>query len=147
MHDATPLLIAMIDSMEDTSASQQIDEIIKMHSNWKGDLLVQLRRAIKQADPAVLEEIKWRMRTRPEGLAVWSHNGILCFAEIWKDNIKLLFPKGAHLQDPKKLFNARLESKTNRAIEFRENDKIGIIAFKALILEAVQLNTLKTSKE
>lgn len=129
--------------MEDKSASEQIDDIIKQHAGWKGDVLSHLRDAIKQADPSVVEEIKWKMANRPEGLPVWSHDGILCFAETWKDNIKLLFPKGALLKDPKGQFNSRLQSKTTRAIEIREGDHINEPALKDLILEAVKLNDSK----
>lgn len=131
--------------MQEKSATEQIDEIIKMHANWKGDLVSQLRALIQQADQGLTEEVKWKMATRPEGLAVWSHNGILCFAEIWKDNIKLLFPKGAQLQDPKILFNARLQSKDIRAIEFKEHSKVDEAALIELVREAVKLNTVNLS--
>lgn len=127
--------------MEDKSASRQIDDIIKAYGGWKGELIARLRAVIKSADHDVVEEIKWKMRTRPEGLPVWSHNGIVCFVETWKDNIKLLFPKGAQQKDPKKLFNARLKSKDIRAIEFKENDLIDVINLTKLIREAVKLNT------
>lgn len=125
------------------SASEQIDDIIKSHGGWKGETLSRLRAGIKQADPAVVEEIKWKMKTRPEGLAVWSHDGMVCFAEVWKDNIKLLFPKGALLKDTNKLFNARLKSKDIRAIEFREGDSVNGAALGELVLEAVKLNAGK----
>lgn len=129
--------------MEKQSASEQIDDIIKMHPGWKGELLVQLRHTINKADPNLAEEIKWKMATRPEGLPVWSHDGILCFAEIWKDNIKLLFPKGAQLKDLDKAFNARLLSKDIRAIEYREGQSVDSSALVGLIHEAVQFNTTK----
>jgi hypothetical protein len=127
--------------MNDKSASEQIDDIIKMHNNWKGQTLVQIRTLLRQADPCIVEEVKWKMATRPEGLPVWSHNGILCFAETWKDNVKLLFPKGAQLKDPKKLFNARLASKTNRAIEFKEDSNVDGAGLKDLITEALEANS------
>lgn len=129
--------------MEEKPSSQQIDDIISMYGGWKGEILSRLRAVVRQADPAVTEEIKWKMRTRPEGLPVWSHNGILCFAETWKDGIKLLFPKGAQLQDPSKLFKARLNSSEIRAVEFREGDTVDEVALKGLVLEAVELNTSK----
>ena len=132
--------------MDDKSASQQIDDIIKMHKNWKGVMLSQLRAAIKHADPDLTEEVKWKMATRPEGLAVWSHDGMLCFAEIWKDNIKLLFPKGALLKDPEGLFNSRLKSKDIRAIELREGDGVDAATLSALINDAAALNASKRSK-
>lgn len=129
--------------MPEKSASEQIDEIIKMHSGWKGETLSQLRNLIKRSDPELTEEVKWKMATRPEGLPVWSHDGILCFAEIWKDNVKLLFPKGAQIKDSTKLFNSRLASKTIRAIEFRENGVIVGAELEKLIHQAVKLNTSK----
>lgn len=129
--------------MQDKSAKEQIDDIIKMHAGWKGETLSSLRTAITQADSAIVEEIKWRMASRPEGLPVWSHDGIVCFAETWKDNIKLLFPKGSSLKDPHKLFNSRLESKTTRAIELKEGDTVSTIELQALVQEAVQQNIPK----
>lgn len=127
-------------SSKDKLATQEIDDIINSHGGWKGEVLSQLRSAIKQADPSVVEEIKWKMKTRPEGLPVWSHSGIVCFAEVWKDNIKLLFPKGAQIKDSKKLFNARLKSKDIRAIEFRDGDGVDGVGLRELVLEAVKLN-------
>ena len=129
--------------MGDKPAAQQIDDIIKTYGGWKGELLARLRAQIKQADPDTVEEIKWKMATRPEGLPVWSHDGILCFAETWKDNIKLLFPKGAHLKDPKKLFNARLQSKDIRAIEFKDGSSVDEPALRELVHEAIDLNASK----
>lgn len=125
--------------MADKNPSEQIDDIISTYGGWKGDLIASLRRVILKADPNVTEEIKWKMRTRPEGLPVWSHNGIICFAETWKDNIKLLFPKGASLDDPNKLFNARLQSKDIRAIEFKEGDTVDEGALTSLVHEALKL--------
>lgn len=133
----------MINSMKDKPATEQIDDIIKIHSDWKGELLSKLRTVILSADSNVCEEVKWKMKTRLEGLPVWSFKGIICFAEIWKDNIKLIFYYGSELEDPKKLFNARLKSSTVRAIEFHENDKVNEPEIKALVLEAVQLNNSK----
>lgn len=127
--------------MGEKTASEQIDDIIRQHAGWKGQLLSQLRAVINEADPELTEEIKWKMANRPEGLAVWSHSGILCFAEIWKDNIKLLFPKGAHLNDPHNLFNARLQSKDIRAIEFRQTDTFNTSSLLELLREALKFNT------
>lgn len=129
--------------MKDTSASQQIDTIIETYSGWKGRLLSQLRAAITQAAPEIIEEVKWKMPSRPEGLPVWSHHGIVCIAETFKNDIKLVFFKGAQLQDPDKLFNARLKSKTDRAIMFQEGDNVNESALKELVIEAVQLNAPK----
>lgn len=133
--------------MADKPASQQIDDIIKMHGGWKGETLSQLRSIIKQADPEVVEEVKWKSPSRPEGLPVWSHDGILAIAETWKDNIKLIFFKGSEMKDPRGLFNSRLKSKTDRAIELREGDTIDEPALKALVKEAVELNESKTNKQ
>lgn len=132
--------------MSDKSAAQQIDDIIKQHGGWKGDAIKHLRAIIKHADPNIIEEIKWKMATRPEGLPVWTRNGIVCFTEIWKDNIKLIFFKGAQLTDPTKLFNSRLQSSTLRAIELHEGDRIDETGIKALVVEAAELNANKAAR-
>lgn len=123
--------------------NKDVDEIIALYGGWKGETLSQIRAVINEADPSVLEEVKWRMKSRPEGLPVWSHNGIVCIAETFKDNIKLVFFKGIFLKDPAKLFNARLLSKTDRAIELHEGDKIETAALTALMREAVAYNESK----
>ncbi len=132
--------------MSDKSASMQIDNIITQYGGWKGDVLIQLRTIINDADSRVIEEIKWKTPTRPEGLPVWSHNGIVCFAETWKDNIKLIFFKGSQLTDTNKLFNSRLKSSTIRAIEIREGDQINEAGIRQLVVEAVDLNSSKASQ-
>ena len=132
--------------MEEKSAAAQIDDIIKKHAGWKGDTLTKIRAAILAADPEIVEEIKWRMASRPEGLPVWSHNGIVCIVETWKDNIKLLFFKGPELADPRKLFNARLKSSRERAIEFREGDAVDATGIAELVRESVKLNLGKGKK-
>jgi hypothetical protein len=136
----------MMNSMEDKPASEQIDGIIKKYGGWKAEMLTRLREVINQADPMVVEEVKWKMRTRPEGLPVWSHDGIVCIAETFKNDIKLVFFKGVYMKDLQKLFNARLMSKTDRAIEFREGSTVNEAALKELVIEAVQLNTSKNKK-
>ncbi|HJR78562.1 MAG TPA: DUF1801 domain-containing protein [Anaerolineales bacterium] len=103
----------------------------------------ELRALIKKADPAVLEEVKWKMPSKPMGVPVWSHDGIICHADILKNAVRLTFHKGTLMNDPKKLFNTRLESNTVRAIDFHEGDTVDEAALKALILEAVELNTSK----
>src|SRR5262245_51626190 len=128
------------------SPSQQIDAIIRESGDWRGKKLSQLRALIKQADPVVVEEVKWKKPSKPTGVPVWSHDGILCIADTLKNAVRLTFPKGAQLKDPKKLFNTRLESKTVRAIDFHEGDTVDEAALKALILEAVGLNTSKMHK-
>jgi hypothetical protein len=126
--------------MEDKSASEQIDVIIKKSGDWRGEKLSQLRALIKKADPALVEEVKWKKPSKPEGVPVWSHDGILCVADTLKNAVRLTFPKGAQIKDPKKLFNARLDSNTVRAIDFHEGEPINEVALKALIVEAVGLN-------
>ena len=130
-------------SSKEKSPSQQIDAIIKEPGDWRGKKLSQLRALIKKADPAVIEEVKWKKPSKPSGVPVWSHNGILCVADTLKNAVRLTFPKGAQVKDPKKLFNARLDSKTVRAIDFHEGDTVDEAALKSLILDAVGLNTAK----
>jgi hypothetical protein len=135
--------------MAEKSASEQIDDIIKQHGGWKGQVLSRVREVIKQADPAVVEEVKWKMPTRPEGLPVWSHDGILCMAETWKDNVKLIFTKCAQMDALAPHFNASLKRKTDRAIEFREGDDVSTVeaGLKQIVAEAVRLNELKAKKQ
>ncbi len=129
------------------SASQEIDAIIKEPGDWRGKKLSQLRVLIKKADPAVIEEVKWKKPSKPSGVPVWSHDGILCVADTLKRAVRLTFPKGAQMKDPKKLFNTRLDSKTVRAIDFFEGASMDEAAFKALMLEAVRANTSKSRKQ
>ncbi|MGH7764340.1 MAG: DUF1801 domain-containing protein [Candidatus Dormibacteraceae bacterium] len=126
--------------MRDATASQQIAAIIKKTAGWRGETLAQLRTLIKAADPGVVEEVKWKKPSRPEGVPVWSHDGIVCLGEALKNAVRLTFPMGAQLRDPKGLFNTRLDSKTVRAIDFHEGDAIKESALKALIVEGVHLN-------
>ncbi len=129
--------------MEDKSAPQQIDDIIKKTNDWRGERLSQLRSLIREADPVAIEEVKWKKPSKPEGVPVWSHDGILCVAETLKTAVRLTFPKGAQVKDPKKIFNTRLDSKTVRAIDFHESDPVDTAALKALIIEAAQVNATK----
>jgi len=128
------------------SPTQQIDAIIEKAGDWRGKKLSQLRALIKQADPALVEEVKWKKPSNPMGVPVWSHDGILCIGEALKNAVRLTFPKGAQIKDPKKLFNTRLDSNTVRAIDFREADTVDEAALKALILDAVGLNMAKERK-
>ena len=130
--------------MKDSSSSQQIDAIIDEHRDWKGKTLSQLRVLIQKADPAVVEEVKWKKPSNPSGVPVWSHDGIVCVGGVLKNSVRLTFPKGSKLKDPKKLFNANLKGVT-RAIDFHEGDSINETALKAFILEHVKLNTLNTA--
>ncbi len=122
---------------------RSIRAIIQEQIDWRGEKLSQLRALIKQADPDVVEEVKWKKPSRPQGVPVWFHNGNICIADILKNAVRLTFPQGAQLKDPQKLFNTRLDSNTVRAIDFREGDSVDETALKALILDAVGLNTSK----
>nr|AKQ01109.1 hypothetical protein [uncultured Chloroflexi bacterium Rifle_16ft_4_minimus_1477] len=133
----------MSPSPKEKSISQQINAIIKEPGDWRGKKLAQLRTLIKKADPAVVEEVKWKKPSKPMGVPVWSHDGIVCIGEPLKNAVRLTFPKGALMKDPKKLFNTRLDSKTVRAIDFYEDSTVNEATFKALILEAVKLNAAK----
>jgi hypothetical protein len=130
--------------MTDKPASEQIDDMIKLYGGWKGKMLSQLRAVIMEAELALTEEIKWKMRSRPEGLPVWTQSGIVCMVETFKNDMKLVFPKGTKMKDPQQLFNARLESSAVRAIQFCEGDTIDKNGVKSLVLEAVKLNKAKT---
>ena len=124
------------------SPSQQIDARIKELSDWRGETLARIRMLIKQADPEVVEEVKWRKPSNSmAGVPVWSHDGIICTGETYKNVVKMTFAKGASLPDPSGLFNSSLEGNTRRAIDFHEGDKIDEKALKALIRAAVALNT------
>ena len=129
--------------MNDRSVSEQIDEIIAQYAGWKEALLKQLRSIINTAAPEIIEEVKWKMPSDPKGLPVFSHNGIVCIIQTFKNDIKLVFFKGAYLDDPNKLFNARLKSETDRAIEFREGYELNEQAVKDLVIEAVAFNSSK----
>jgi hypothetical protein len=123
------------------SAAGQIDARIKAQSDWRGQLLAQVRRLIREADPEVIEEVKWRKPSNAmRGVPVWSHDGIICTGETYKNVVKLTFAKGASLQDPAGLFNSSLAGNTRRAIDFHEGDKIDEKALAALIRAAATLN-------
>lgn len=132
--------------MSDKSASEQIDDIIKLYGGWKGEAMSRIRAAIRSADPDVTEAVKWRMKTRPEGLPVWYHDGIMCLLETFKNDMKLVFTKGAIMKDEYKLFNARLNSATDRAVEFHEGDAIDEAGIQSLVREAIALNKTKLTK-
>ena len=113
------------------------------NEDWRADMLAKVRRLIEEADPDIVEERKWAKPSNPAGVPTWSHDGIVCTGETYKDKIKLTFARGASLADPAKLFNSSLEGGTRRAIDIREGDTIHEGAFKALIREAVSLNVAK----
>jgi hypothetical protein len=110
-------------------------------NDWRAATLDRVRKLIREADPEVVEEVKWRKPSNPAGVPVWSHDGMICTGETYKDKVKLTFAKGASLADPRGLFNSSLEAGTRRAIDIHEGDKIDEKALKALIRAAVALNT------
>jgi hypothetical protein len=122
------------------SSSEQIDNIIRKFTDWRGDKLAHVRTLIKQADPDVIEEVKWKKPSNPDGIPVWYHDGIICTGETYKNHLRLTFAKGASLKDPKGLFNAY------RAITIHEGDKINEDAFEDLIRAAVELNRNSKNK-
>ena len=123
----------------DETPAQLLDAKIEELGDWRGERLAEVRRLIKQADPEIVEEWKWRKPSNP-GTPVWSHGGGICTGETYKNVVKLTFFKGAALQDPSSLFNSSLEGKVRRAIDIHEGDEIDETALKALIQEAVALN-------
>lgn len=127
-------------SREGKSPSELIDERIRELGDWRGEMLSRLRALIRQADPEVIEEWKWR------GVPVWYHGGMICTGETYKDVVKMTFAKGAELADPSGLFNASLEGNTRRAIDLREGETIDEEALKALIRAAVTLNASRARR-
>jgi hypothetical protein len=127
------------DSNEGQSASARIDKRIAELGDWRGETLSRMRKLIKQADPDVVEEVKWVKPTNP-GVPTWSDDGIICTGETYKSVVKLTFAKGASLKDPAKLFNSSLGGNTRRAIDIHEGEKVDAAAFKALIRAAVAFN-------
>jgi hypothetical protein len=125
------------ESQSSGSPAQLIDGRIKELGDWRGELLERLRALVKEADPDVVEEWKWR------GVPVWSHDGIICTGETYKNVVKMTFAKGASLKDPSGLFNSSLDGNTRRAIDFREGETIDDEALKTLLRAAVTLNTSK----
>jgi hypothetical protein len=121
-------------SQQSKSPSQLIDARIKELGDWRGETLSRLRTLVKEADPQVIEEWKWR------GVPVWAHDGLICTGETYKSVVKMTFAKGAQLEDPARLFNSSLEGNTRRAIDFHEGEKIDEKALKTLIRAAVSLN-------
>ncbi len=125
------------ESHESKSPTQLIDARIKELGDWRGEMLSRLRSLVKEADPEVVEEWKWR------GVPVWSHDGMICTGETYKNVVKVTFAKGAALKDPSDLFNSSLEGNTRRAIDFHEDEKIDEKAFKSLVRAAAALNKTK----
>jgi hypothetical protein len=128
------------ESQQDQSPSQLIDARVEELDDWRGEMLGRLRALVKEADPDVVEEWKWR------GVPTWSHDGIICTGETYKNVVKMTFAKGASLKDPSGLFNSSLEGNTRRAIDFHEGEKINEKALKNLVSAAVALNTSKAKR-
>ena len=129
--------------MNDENAGRLVEARIDAYGGWRAARLAQLRGVIRTVDPAIVEELKWKKPSNPAGVPVWSHDGIICIGEALKSAVRLTFPKGAAIPDSKKLFNARLDSNSVRAIDFHENDKIDEAALSAIVLKAIELNTSK----
>jgi hypothetical protein len=127
--------------MSQDDPSKLIDGKIKALGDWRGDTLARLRALIHEADPQMVETVKWRKPSNPMGVPIWEHDGIICTGETYKDKVKLTFARGASLADPAHLFNASLEGNARRAIDMHEGAGIDAAAFKALIQAAVALNT------
>jgi hypothetical protein len=125
---------------KEKEGSEAVDEKLRSLPDWRGALLARLRRLIHEADASVEEDVKWRKASNPLGVPTFSHDGIVCTGETYKDKVKLTFAQGASLKDPSRLFNSGLEGGTRRAIDFREGDHVDEAAFKALFREAVALN-------
>jgi hypothetical protein len=127
-------------STDDASAAEEIDAIIANAGGWRGTTLARLRGIIVSADPEIVEEIKWRKPSKPEGVATWVQHGNLCMADLLKSAVRLTFPKGARLDDPTNLFNSRLDSSGVRAIDYFEDSEIADEPLRELIRQAVAAN-------
>ena len=125
--------------------AQLIDARIASLADWRGELLARLRRFIREADPEIVEQVKWRKPSNPSGVPVWEHHGIICTGETYKGYVKLTFANGAALPDPAQLFNASLEGNTRRAIDVREGDSVDGEALKELVRAAVALNRSRSA--
>ena len=124
-------------------SQDEIDAKLAELPDWRGTTLARMRALIRQADPDVVEEVKWRKPSNPSGVPTWSHAGIICTGETYRDKVKLTFARGASLEDPGRLFNASLEGGTRRAIDIREGEEVDAETFKALVREAAALNSTK----
>ena len=128
---------------DDDSASARIDRTIADLGGWRAETLGRMRQLIREADPAVVEEVKWVKPSNPAGVPTWSHDGIICTGEAYKTTVKLTFANGASLEDPDDLFNSSLGGNTRRAIDIHEGHEVDAEAFKALIRAAVDCNTTR----
>jgi len=132
-----------MDPMSDTGAAAEIDAIIANVDGWRGTTLAELRRVILSAGPGIVEAVKWKKPSKPEGVATWMSDGNLCMADALKSAVRLTFPQGARLDDPDKLFNTRLDSKSVRAIDVFENVRLDEDALRRLVQRAVEANREK----
>jgi hypothetical protein len=130
---------------DEGSASARIDQTIAELGDWRGETLSSLRELIREADPDVVEEVKWVKPSNPAGVPTWSHDGIICTGEVYKSTVKLTFANGAALEDPAELFNSSLGGSTRRAIDIREGQTVDARAFKALVRAAADLNAARGS--
>lgn len=128
------------------SASDLIDAKIESLADWRGAMLGKLRALIREADPEVVETVKWRKPSNPAGVPVWEHDGIICTGETYRDKVKLTFANGASIDDPRRLFNSSLDGNTRRAIDFAEGAEVDAAALKALVREAVAFNRAKPKR-
>jgi hypothetical protein len=127
-------------------AGKSIDAKIKSLGDWRGTVLARVRAIIKEADPDIVEDVKWRKPSNPNGVPVWEHAGLVCTGETYKDKVKLTFARGAALADPAGLFNSSLDGNVRRAIDIGEGDTINEKALKALVKAAVKLNLTKAER-
>ena len=132
---------------DDETPEGRITRAIDQLGDWRGETLRTVRALIHEADPEVDEEVKWVKPSNPAGVPTWSHDGIICTGEVYKDKVKLTFANGASLEDPKKLFNSSLGGGTRRAIDLPEGAKVDATAFKALVRAAVEFNTARPPKK
>jgi hypothetical protein len=126
--------------MSDETASEAIDSRIAVLGDWRGEALARIRALIREADPEVVEAVKWRKPSNPAGVPVWEHDGMICTGETYRDKVKLTFARGAAVEDPAGLFNSGLDGNTRRAMDIREGDEIDPEPFKALVRAAVEAN-------
>lgn len=129
--------------MSGESPSQLIDSKIAALGDWRGDALARVRALIREADPEVVEAVKWRKPSNPAGVPVWEHGGLICTGETYRDKVKLTFARGAALDDPAGLFNSSLDGNTRRAIDIREGEEVDAEALKALVRAAVAANATR----
>jgi hypothetical protein len=122
------------------TVSEEIDAKFAKLGGWRGTALARMRRLIREADPDIVEQIQWRKASNPSGVPTWSHAGLICTGEVYKDKVKLTFARGAALDDPKKLFNTGFGGGTRRAIDIHEGEEVDAAAFKALVGEAIAAN-------